>query len=51
MQDYLIVKGQIDPIENASALKEYKPNEWTKLDRITHATIRMQLFELAYGTV
>ena len=28
MQDYLIVKGQIDPIENESAPEIYKANEW-----------------------
>ena len=32
MQDYLIVKGQIDPIENEVAPKIYKVNEWQKLD-------------------
>ena len=39
MQDYLIVKGQIDPIENEGAPKIYKANEWQKLDRIVRATI------------
>ena len=34
MQDYLIVKGQIDPIENESAPEIYKANEWQKLDKI-----------------
>ena len=34
MQDYLIVKGQIDPIENENAPETYKANEWQKLDRI-----------------
>ena len=43
MQDYLIVKGQFDPIENESAPEIYKANEWQKLDRIVHATIRMHL--------
>ena len=32
MQDYLIVKGQIDPIENEVAREIYKANEWLKLD-------------------
>ena len=27
MQDYLIVKGQIDPMETENALEGYKPNE------------------------
>ena len=39
MQDYLIVKGQIDPIENEVAPEIYKANEWQKLDRIVRATI------------
>ena len=43
MQDYLIVKGQIDPIENEVAPEIYKANEWQKLDRIVRATIRMHL--------
>ena len=28
MQDYLIVKGQIDPIENENVPEAYKANEW-----------------------
>ena len=28
MQDYLIVKGQINPIENENAPEIYKANEW-----------------------
>ena len=28
MQDYLIVKGQIDPIETENSLDRYKTNEW-----------------------
>ena len=51
MQDYLIVKGQIDPIENEVAPEIYKANEWQKLDRIVRATIRMHLSELVYFTV
>ena len=47
MQDYLIVKGQIDPIENENAPE----NEWLKLDRIVRATIRMHLSESVYFTV
>ena len=38
MQDYLIVKGQINPIETENALEVYKLNEWTKLDPIVRAT-------------
>ena len=51
MQDYLIVKGQIDPIENENAPETYKANEWLKLDRIVCATIRMHLSESVYITV
>ena len=32
MQNYLIVRGQIDPIENETVEMEYKPNNWMKLD-------------------
>ena len=51
MQDCLIVKGQIGPIENENALETYKANEWLKLDKIVLATIRMYLSELVYFTV
>ena len=51
MQDYLIVKGQIDPIKTKNAPEGYKPNEWQKLDRIVHATIRMHLLESIYFTM
>ena len=51
MQDYLIVKGQIDPIETENPLEGYKLNEWQKLDRIAHATIHMHLSESVYFKV
>ena len=51
MQDYLIVKGQIDSIETENPPEAYKPNEWQKLDRIVRATIRMHLSELVYFTM
>ena len=51
MQDYIIVKGQIDPIETENHLEGYKPNEWQKLDKIVRATIRMHLSESVYITV
>ena len=51
MQDYLIVKGQIDPIETENPQEGYKPNEWQKLGRIVRATIRMHLSESMYFTV
>ena len=51
MQDYIIVKGQIDPIETENPLEGYKPNEWTKLGRIVHARIQMHLSESVYFTV
>ena len=51
MHDYLIVKGQIDPIETENPLEAYKPNEWQKLDRIVRATIRVHFSESVYFTV
>jgi hypothetical protein len=45
MQDYLIVRSQIDPIEHDRALATYKPEVWTKMDRVLRATIRMHLSE------
>ena len=43
MQDDLIVKGQIDSIDNENSPETYKANEWQKLDRIFRATIWMHL--------
>jgi hypothetical protein len=51
MHDYLIVRGQIDPIEHDTAPAAYKPEFWTKLDRVVRATIRMHLSESVYCTV
>ena len=51
MQDYLIVKGQIDLIETENPLEGYKPNEWQKMDRIVCAMIQMHLSESVYFTV
>jgi hypothetical protein len=51
MQDYLIVRGQIDPIEHDTALATYKPEIWTKMDRVVRTTIRMHLSESMYYTV
>jgi hypothetical protein len=51
MQDYLIVRGQINPIEHNTALATYKPEVWTKLDRVVHTTIRMHLSESVYYMV
>ena len=45
MQDYLIVKGQINPIKNKSTLEDNKSNERIKIDQISCATIRMHLSE------
>ena len=45
MPDYLIVKGQIDPIENEIAPEIFKANEWQKLERIVRTIIRMHLSE------
>mgnify|MGYP002776052627 CR=1 FL=1 len=51
MQDYLIVKGQIDSIENENPQEAYKANEWQKLDKIVRATIQMHMSESLYFTV
>jgi hypothetical protein len=51
MQDYLIVRGYIDPIEHDTAQASYKPDVWTKMDRVARATIRMHLSESVYFTV
>jgi hypothetical protein len=51
MQEYLIVRGYIDPIEHETAPATYKPEVWTKLDRVAHATIRIHLSESVYYTV
>jgi hypothetical protein len=39
MQEYLIVRGYIDPIEHDTASATYKPDIWTKLDRVARVTI------------
>ena len=51
MQDSLIVKGQIDPIETENPLEGFKLNKWQNLDRIVHATILMHLSKSVYFTV
>jgi hypothetical protein len=51
MQDYLIVRSYIDPIEHDMAPASYKPDVWTKMERIVRATIRMHLSESVYFTV
>ena len=51
MQNYLIVKGQIDPFETLNPLEGYKPNELQKLDIIASATIWMHLSESVYFTM
>jgi hypothetical protein len=44
MQDYLIVRGQIDPIKHEKPpMTLYTPEEWAKLDRVARVTIRMHL--------
>jgi hypothetical protein len=51
MQDYLIVRGQIDAIEHIEKdPTTYKLEEWAKLDRVARATIRMHLSESVYYT-
>jgi hypothetical protein len=51
MQDYLIVRGYINPIEDDTAPASYKPDVWTKLDQVARTTIRMHLSESMYYTV
>jgi hypothetical protein len=51
MQDYLIVHGYIDSIEHDRAPASYKPDVWTKMDRVARATIRMHLSEFVYYMV
>ena len=52
MQDYPIVRGQIDPIENENAPEEYKLIDWLNLlDQVTRATICMHVSESMYYTV
>jgi hypothetical protein len=52
MQDYLIVRVYIDPIEHDTAPVTYnKPEVWTKLDWVARPTIRMHLSESVYYTV
>ena len=51
MQDYVIVRGQINHIKNQRALEEYKPNEWTKFDLVVDATIRMNMSKSVYYTI
>ena len=48
MQDYVIIKGQIKLIENATAPTGTKPEEWNQLDRITRVTIRLYFLESIY---
>ena len=43
IQDYLIVRGQIDFIENSPAHTSIKLEKWNWLDWIARATIRMHL--------
>ena len=45
MQDYLIIKGQIDLIKNATTPIGTKPEEWKRQDRIARAIIQMHLSE------
>ena len=51
MQDYFIMRGQIDPIKNVVAPAGTKPEEWKLLDRTTRAMIRMHLSKSVYCTV
>jgi hypothetical protein len=51
MQDYLVVRSYIDPIEHDTAPATYNPEVWRKLDRVACATIRMHLSESVYYMV
>ena len=51
MQDYLIVKGHLDLIENANVHTGIKPGECNRKDRVGRATIRLHLSELVYYTI
>ena len=51
MQDYLILKGQIDPIENEERPEGYKAIECQKLDMIARASIRMHQSKSVYFTM
>ena len=51
MENYIIVKGQIDLIQNATPPSIVKPDEWTRMDRVARAIIRMHWSELVYYTV
>ena len=51
LQDYLIVKGQIDLIKNATIHTRTKVEEWKRMYGIAHASIRMHLSELVYYLV
>jgi hypothetical protein len=51
MEDYLIVRGYIDPIEHDTVPATYKLDVWTKLDWVARTTIRMHRLESVYYTV
>jgi hypothetical protein len=51
MQGSLIVGGQIDPIKHDTAPATYKPEVWTKMDRVVRASIWMHLSKSMYYTV
>ena len=51
MQDYLIVKGHIDMIKNATVPTRTKAEEWNWQNGIARATLPMQLDESIYYTV
>jgi transcription termination factor NusB len=51
MQDYLIVRSYIDPIEHDTSPTMYKLEVWEKLDRVARAIIRIHLSESVYYTV
>ena len=47
----MIVKGQLELLENATPLHETKPEEWNRQDRIALAAIQIHLSESLYYTM
>jgi GTP-binding protein EngB required for normal cell division len=51
MQDYLILIGQMDPIDHDKAPTNYKLKDWAKLNWVAQATIRIHSSESVYSPV
>ena len=48
MLDYLILKRQIESIQNDTMSTSYQAMDWSKSDHVGHATIYMHLSESVY---